>query len=163
MNIRYIMDSDDRMDISHIYEGSWKFAYKGIVPDEYLDAIEKGRWCGHFKDPNRLTLLVEEDGKLIGTSSFSKSRYDKWPEAGEIISIYMLPEHMKKGYGKLLMDAVIAELKGLGYKEIFLWALEENERARRFYEKYGFELSEGDLTTCTLAGKELREVRYVLK
>ncbi len=41
-----------------------------------------------------------------------------------------LTEHMGKGYGKLLLQAAIAELKKMGYEDIFLWVLRENIRAR---------------------------------
>ena len=32
MEIRYIDSSDDKMKISKIMEDSWKYAYRGIVP-----------------------------------------------------------------------------------------------------------------------------------
>lgn len=32
MEIRHINQSDDRFAISRIYEESWKFAYKDIIP-----------------------------------------------------------------------------------------------------------------------------------
>ena len=42
MEIRYHSESDDRKEISRIYEESWKYAYRGIIPQEYLDAIPEG-------------------------------------------------------------------------------------------------------------------------
>lgn len=42
MEIRRIQESDDRWKISRIYEESWKFAYQGIVPQDYLDSIPTG-------------------------------------------------------------------------------------------------------------------------
>lgn len=44
MEIRYIVPADDRMAISNIYEESWKCAYKGIISQDYLNSIPKGRW-----------------------------------------------------------------------------------------------------------------------
>ena len=41
MEIRLLRDSDDRVAVSRIYEESWKFAYKGIVPQAYLDSIRR--------------------------------------------------------------------------------------------------------------------------
>lgn len=32
MEIRYIDSNDDLKEISRIYEQSWKYAYKGIIP-----------------------------------------------------------------------------------------------------------------------------------
>ncbi|MDD7183706.1 hypothetical protein [Peptostreptococcus porci] len=44
MEIRYINSLDDRMAISRIYEECWKYAYKDIMPEEYLNLIEEGKW-----------------------------------------------------------------------------------------------------------------------
>lgn len=44
MEIRYITPADDRMLISKVYEESWKYAYKGIIPQHYLDSIPECRW-----------------------------------------------------------------------------------------------------------------------
>ncbi len=61
---------------------------------------------------------------------------------------------------KILMKAVLSELRMQGYKNVFLWVLEENIRARHFYEKLGFMLSD-DYLNDNIGGKNLREVRYV--
>ena len=34
----------DKLAISRIYEESWKYAYKNIIPKDYLDFIEEGIW-----------------------------------------------------------------------------------------------------------------------
>lgn len=44
MEIRFITPVDSRQEISRVYEESWKFAYKGIIPQDYLDGIPKGQW-----------------------------------------------------------------------------------------------------------------------
>ena len=46
MEIREILPSDDRRELSRIYEESWKSAYRGIIPQAYLDSIPEGRWAG---------------------------------------------------------------------------------------------------------------------
>ncbi len=57
------------------------------------------------------------------------------------------------------MEAVLSELKTQGYKNVFLWVLEENVRARAFYERFGF-VPTGDFLNDNIGGKDLREVRY---
>ena len=138
MEIRYIRSSDNRNDISRIYEKSWKYAYKGIIPQDYLDAIPEGRWANHLDIPEWHTMVCLENGMYIGTSSFSRSRFEQYPDAGEVISIYLLPDYIGKGYGRKLLETVLGELKLQGFKEVFLWVLEDNLRARRFYEHIGF-------------------------
>ncbi|MGN0413467.1 MAG: GNAT family N-acetyltransferase [Lachnospiraceae bacterium] len=160
MEIRYITSTDDRMIISKIYEESWKYAYKGIIPQHYLDSIPEGRWVSNIDNPLWKTLVCIDNGKIVGTSSFCKSRFVQFRDCGEIISIYLLPEYMGKGYGKVLMESIISELKKQGYKNLFLWVLEDNIRARHFYEQFGF-LQADDFLEDNIGGKDLREVRYI--
>lgn len=160
IEIRKMKHSDSRKEISNIYEQSWKYAYKGIVTQNYLDNIQIGQWCRAFDKPERYTLVMLEDDKIIGTSSYCKSRWEDYKDWGEIISIYFLPEYIGKGYGKNLLEMAVKELKTMGFKTIFLWVLEDNHRARHFYEKFGF-IASGDFKKDNIGGKELCELQYV--
>lgn len=162
MEIRYITLTDDKMAVSKVYEESWKCAYKGIISQEYLDSIPEGRWSSNLDNPNRGTLICIDNDRIVGTSSFCRSRFEQFGDWGEVISIYLLPDYMGKGYGKMLMKSTLAELKMQGYEHIFLWVLEENIRARHFYEQLGFKPTD-DFLEDNIGGKELREVRYVCK
>ena len=51
MEIRYITESDNRDAISRIYEESWKYAYRGIVPQEFLDDLPESRWVEKIGTP----------------------------------------------------------------------------------------------------------------
>lgn len=160
MNIRAVREGDSRRAISSIYERSWKHAYQGIVPQTHLDNIPEGYWCNRLDSHNRNTLVMLEDGNIIGTSSYGQSRLDSMNGYGEIISIYLLPEYCGKGYGKQLLQAAVAALADMGYADIFLWVLEENSVARRFYERFGFRCS-GVCIQDTIGGRDLQEVQYV--
>lgn len=160
MIIRKMNQTDSREEISNIYEQSWKYAYKGIIPQAYLDSIPKGQWCGAFDNPDRYTLVMLDDEKIIGTSTYCKSRFEDYEDWGEIVSIYFLPEYMGKGYGKPLLEQAVEELKTMGFQTVFLRVLEDNNRARLFYEKYGFKYG-GKYYDDTIGGKQLRELQYV--
>lgn len=162
MEIRYCLPDDDRMAISKVYEESWKYAYKNIIPQEYLNSIHEGYWAPAIDAPNRKTMICIDGGRIVGTSSFGNSRFENLPDWGEIISIYLLPDYIGVGYGKLLMTSVLSELKRDGYKDIFLWVLEENIRARHFYEQFGFSPSD-DFLNDNIGGRALREVRYIYR
>lgn len=159
MEIRYITKSDDRRAVSKVYEESWKYAYQGIVPQDYLDGIPKGHWVSHIEQENRKNLVLVQDGVIIGTSGFGKSRMTEMSEYGEIISLYLLPEYMGRGFGRLLLQADVSELKKMGFDKVFLWVLEENHNARYFYEKCGFVQTEHCLHS-DIGGKKLKEVQY---
>ncbi len=159
IEIQYITSADDRMSISRVYEASWKYAYMSIIPKDFLDSIPEGYWASSIDNPNRKTLVCIDNCKIIGTSSFCESRFEQFPDWGEIISIYLLPDYMGKGHGKDLLGAALMELKKQGYANVFLWVLEENIRARCFYEEFGFAPT-NDFLDDKIGGA-LREIRYV--
>ena len=49
LEIRYMTQLDDRLAISKVYEESWKYAYQGIVPQDYLNSIPEGQWASHIE------------------------------------------------------------------------------------------------------------------
>lgn len=162
MEIRYVTADDSRAAISEIYERSWKHAYSGIIPQDYLDSIPQGRWESVPERAGMRTMLCLEDAKPVGVSSFGASRFEGLDTWGEIVSLYLLPEYTGRGIGRALLERVVAELRASGYERIFLWVLEENARARRFYERCGFRQTP-DFIDTTIGGKALREVRYALE
>jgi RimJ/RimL family protein N-acetyltransferase len=153
--------------VNHI--ACWRDAYKGIIPDEYLDnmstqieqRVERNRQ--NLSDPGDCEYLcVEYDGSMIGRLVFSKCRDDDKANSntGEIHAIYLLADYWGKGYGKIMMDYAVAELRNAECVEIVVWVLEDNRRARSFYEKYGF-VFDGQSKDIDI-GKPLSEIRYAL-
>ena len=67
---------------------------------EFPDSIPEGRWASHIEQEDRKNLVMVEEGRMIGTSSFGRSRMAEMGGFGEIISLYLLPEYMGKGYGR---------------------------------------------------------------
>lgn len=74
MEIRYITKEDNPLEISKIYESSWKFAYRDMIPQNYLDSIPAGRWADRIHSTGQSNLVLIENGMMIGTASFGKSR-----------------------------------------------------------------------------------------
>lgn len=160
MEIRKTTQSDDFDAISRIYAVSWKTAYQGIVPQQFLEELSETSWSDKLSSNQWDSLVVIIDGKYIGTSSVCPARDEALQGWGEIISIYLLPDCFGKGYGKSLLDAAISELAKLGYSKIYLWVLEENMRARAFYERNGFAPT-SDKISMDIGGKDLTEMRYI--
>lgn len=157
--IRYLRPDDDPYAISAIYEESWKHAYRGIIPQDYLDSVPRGKWAGNFDPSERSALVCEEDGELIGTATIAPSRWDRYPDCGEVISLYLKPGSAGKGHGRELMEYALNELRKRGYTRVILWVLKENTNARGFYEHLGFTCT-GDSTEGRIGGKLLTEVCY---
>ena len=161
IQIRPLCEDDDLLAISRIYALSWKAAYRGILPDAYLDTLREDRWAPFLKDPKDIrSLVMIKDTQFIGTASVCPARDPKMAGWGELVSIYLLPEHYDKGLGKPLLEAALAELERMGFKDIYLWVLRDNSRARRFYEKNGFADS-GETGSYEISGESIPEVKYI--
>lgn len=161
MEIRRLRPEDDRLEVARIYEESWRYAYKGIVPQDYLDSLRAEQWVSNLDKEGLYHLIAVEDGVFVGTAGFCKSRFEEYADKGEIVSVYLLPEAMGRGYGKRLITAVLRELSEMGFSEAFLWVLKENLRARSFYKKYGFSQS-GESLVHNVGGKDLTEIQYCI-
>jgi GNAT superfamily N-acetyltransferase len=144
---------------------SWQAAYRGIVPQDYLDSLsvvaEVERRRGRPLDGQH---VAEAAGSVVGWLSVGPYRADEGedvpgPSCGEVGAIYTLPEVWGRGVGRALMAYGLGELRRLGLHPVLLWVLAANERARRFYEKVGFS-SDGLVVGFEVGGATLPEVRY---
>ncbi|MDO4545047.1 MAG: GNAT family N-acetyltransferase [Bacillota bacterium] len=160
MEIRPLYKNDDRLAVSHVYEKSWKSAYRGIVPEHFLESLPEGRWADAVDSLQMHSLVLLDGENIVGTSGYCASRFPDRAGWGEIVSLYLLPEYMGKGYGKALLAAAMEKLAQMGFSDVFLWVLEENIQARGFYEKQGFHAS-GKGMDDVIGGKKLREVEYI--
>lgn len=156
---------DNVIGISRIHALSWKSAYKGIIPQTYLDELKENFMVPAFEawvNDNVLTAqIISENGSLVGCVAYGRARDESLLDWGEIVSIYLLPEYFGKGYGNKLLESALSDLKQSGYQNIYLWVLKKNQRARSFYEKNKWRCNEDDACICEIAGKQLTEIRYI--
>lgn len=135
---------------------TWRVAYRGIVPDAFLDTLELldedlARFEARFDAGEGRTFGACEDGALVGMAVAGASRDEDRPGEQELYALYVLPSHWGSGAGKALWD-VAAPFTSL-------WVLADNGRARAFYARNGFR---PESTKQITFGVELTEVRYVL-
>ena len=131
----------DALDMATVQSFSWKNAYSGILPADVLDQKIAGipDYAEHLRVtiPTTNHLVAEVDSKIVGVSSYSKSRDPNFANVGEIRSIYILPEFQRRGVGKKLFLAGIKGIIELGYDEMMLNALKDNKNAIGFYKEMG--------------------------
>ena len=90
--------------------------------------------CSSYQD-----YALKAEGRFVATSTIAPARDATMPGWGEVISIYVLPEQFHKGYGSRMLRYVTERLHEQGFDKLYLWVLEQNHNARRFYEKMGFQ------------------------
>ncbi len=133
----------EAIDVARVLTETWKAAYRDIIPSDalkkYTDlGARKERIESSISSGEKKYFLALSGGQPCGVASFGPSRNADREGYGEIYAIYALEKYWGKGVGQRLMDFALSELSRLGYKRVFLWVLEKNSRARRFYEKCGF-------------------------
>ena len=109
----------------------------------------------------RSVLVAEDEARIVGFSSFGPFRGEEESRllTGEIYSIYVLEDFWNRGIGRTLTENALTALERDGFGSVKVWVLETNQRARSFYEKFGFK-TEGLTKTEKREGFELREIRY---
>ncbi len=159
--IRYANRCDSEI-LGEIHSQSLGFAYTGIFRDDYIESrfSYKRRKEGFVRE---LTLgypetaIIYKDEIPVGLFTIGKSRYGNVDDSCiEIWRIYLKPNYIGKGYGTELMNWGIDELRKKGYEKAILWVLEDNHRARLFYERHGFSFDGNEQSIDS----GIRELRY---
>ncbi|MFD7297326.1 GNAT family N-acetyltransferase [Streptomyces sp. NPDC059897] len=158
------MKLGDVATVSALRVTGWRAAYADIVPHGYLAAMsadeDAPRRRDRFRSPaNPVDNLVATDttGAVIGWAALGPLPE---PASGELLALYVLPDRIGSGVGRLLLDAVRSRATARGFHRLDLWVLAANTRARRFYERSGF-TPDGAERTETYDGVPLQDVRYV--
>ena len=96
-----------------------------------------------LKEPTSFILLAEKENRPIGYA-FVRIKKDTsaiWHSAdkvAEIETVSILPEFRGLGIGANLMEAIYAEARKEGVKELSLLSVAANPKAIAFYERQGF-------------------------
>jgi len=159
-------ESSDSEGIARVHTRSWQSAYRGLLPDEWLDALRwedrKIRWDAILSATPKKSVFVATNAQneIVGFASIGSSRDEdiEQNQIHELYAIYLTPEKWGMGIGSALFQAVLREVPESA-RWLSLWVLEDNVRGRRFYESQGFTL-DGATKMAEIDGYQLEEVRY---
>jgi diamine N-acetyltransferase len=107
--------------------------------ENYFNLNQVQRELSNEKD---FYYLAESGGSVIGYLRFMED-YENFPDMKqwkslELKRIYVLKEFHGKGIAQMLMDYTLQYAKDNSYEVVWLGVWEHNNRAQKFYEKYGF-------------------------
>ena len=165
-------------DMSLLHALGWRAAYRDSIPSEYMSReITDSRWTAVFRqnyaEGRYHGLLLYAGDAPLCCATYGPARVDRsagdtvcsfsspdlaaW---GELVSLYVHPDRWGQGYGSLVMEEALRRMKAAGYPGCFLYVLQENDRARRFYEKHDF-VWDGHSVEVTLPPNTvLTDLRY---
>lgn len=154
------MTAADADRVAALHASSWRSAYRGIFSDHYLDheadAERRDAWRARLQPATPTAdwgLVAEgEAGRLLG---FAYVMPDHDPAWGDYLdNLHVAPDLKGGGLGRRLMQAVAGKLQRDGStRPLYLWVLDANTAARRFYERLGAELTDRRLSD-PLAGQQ---------
>ena len=159
---------DDADAIAHAHLDAWDWAYRGLISDGYIDlllserAARIERWRGILAADSGATRtwVAERAGALAGFCGTGPAQdEDAAPGTGEVRALYLRPEVVGTGVGRILFAHAVTNLRERGFDPLTLWVLRENVRARRFYEAAGWR-PDGAEKVEIRPDTELAEVRY---
>lgn len=162
---------EDAEAIAVVQVRSWQVAYRGHLPQDYLDRRDpvqgRQRWTEWFERnpaPAAVFVAEQETGGVVGFISVAPcGETGTDPRSvGQVQAAYVLPEHWGQGAGRLLMTAALHRLRETGFQEAILWVLATNDRARRFYEAGGWR-PDGTEKTEAARGFAVHEIRYAIR
>jgi GNAT superfamily N-acetyltransferase len=154
-----------------IHCASWRAAYRGLLPDAFLGALDEAAFVERRRrdlasrrpGDRRGAWVVEAAGFVRGFAVAGPTRDRDLPRrAAEVYAIYLDPSWFGRGLGRPLMDRTLAHLRSVGFDRAALWVFRENRTACRFYEHAGFRLDVGaPPRVWRRGGIERPEVRYL--
>jgi ribosomal protein S18 acetylase RimI-like enzyme len=156
--------SEDAVAVAGVHVRSWQVAYRGLLPDDYLDALQASDRAARYtfgdRRPDRpATIVAITDEAVRGFATTGPSRDDDGSSAGELYSIYVDPGSWGRGIGRALIAEARSRLSEQGFTEAVLWVLAGNEHAMRFYRADGWQ-PDGDTRKDVIWGVSVDEVRY---
>jgi GNAT superfamily N-acetyltransferase len=166
----------DAAQIADVQRDSWFAAYEGIIAREIIGRVMRPDDGARVRQTfltrpwQQMIVAVAEPG-VVGYASFGPEvdvLGTPWPHrmttagqagaAAELYALYVHPAWWSTGAGRALMERAVSDISIAGYQEMLLWVLEDNIRARAFYERAGFSPDGVSGVLDTLGG--VVEVRY---
>lgn len=109
--------------------------------DAFLSSFGLADWEEQLADPAFACRIAEVDGEPAGYVKLGplKLPVDEEGPALLLDQLYVLKEFHGVGIAHALMDWALEETSRRGAERMYLTVYVDNDRARRFYDRYGFE------------------------
>jgi ribosomal protein S18 acetylase RimI-like enzyme len=134
-------DPDDAASVAALHTDSWRRHYRGAYSDSFLDgdvlSDRQSVWSARLADPSgTTTIIAEEAGVLIGFVHVAHDADESW---GSLLdNLHVVNDRRRGGIGThLLRRAARSVVEKSSRPAMYLWVLEQNGDAQRFYQANG--------------------------
>lgn len=137
-----VPDLETAEEITRLHRRAAQTGFAHIFPPEappppFEDDLARWQyWLGPDREQGRQPYTVEADGRIVGVVLAGPDPDD--PTLGHLARLYVDPDRWGAGIGTALHDVAIADLVARRFPTATLWVLEDNLRARRWYERLGW-------------------------
>jgi GNAT superfamily N-acetyltransferase len=153
----------DAPGIADLHAVSWRSAYRGQFSDAFLggDVLTDRMhvWTKRLQHPHphQEVTIAEIGGELIGFSCTYANDHPQW---GTLLdNLHVQPTLKGKGVGSALLSEVVQNCCRTPVSSLYLWVLDANQNARRFYERHGGRRV-GEEPWSPPGGGSIRRLRY---
>lgn len=144
-----------KSDLPQVLELIHELAVYEKAAHEVEITLEQLEQDGFGEKPVYEFFVAEDDGKIVGIALYY-FRYSTWKGKAVYLEDLVVRESKRgKGYGQLLLDAIIHEAKRTNSKQVRWQVLDWNEPAIKFYKKLGADLDE-EWINCTLTSDQIK-------
>jgi ribosomal protein S18 acetylase RimI-like enzyme len=136
---------DDAAALNRLFKAifcdTFAHLYRAEDLDAFLASSDPADWERQLRDRNFAVRIAEAAGTPVGYVKLGplKIPVDRASTGLLIDQFYIDKAHQGAGVAQTLMEWTLAEAQRRGADALYLTVFTENARARRFYERYGFE------------------------
>lgn len=161
--------ADDAAAIAALQVRSWKRAYRGIAPDDYLDELTDDTWLERWDEDlsdqpdegfHQLVSCRQDDERPVAVAVAGPARDAEDDLTAQLYLLYADPDAWGQGHGSALLREVHHRLDEDGHARAQLWVAAENARTIAIYEHHGWR-RDGTRDRGEVHGVEIDEVRMV--
>ena len=134
---------EDAAAIAEVHVRTWQAAYEHVFGAERLAGIDRAGREGLARrfatDSEYDAFVADQDGRIVGFVACGVAEESGKPgKQRELFAIYVVPESWGSTAASGLMHAALDAMRARGAPGAILWVLDDNPRARRFYEREGW-------------------------
>ncbi len=155
----------DAEGIARVHVESWRTAYPGILPEDYLAGLSykqrSSAWESILSEADETKpnyVAVDDNRVVVGFAGGGPERSGDADLDGELYVLHLLEDSQRRGVGRRLVMSVASDLARNDMVSMFVWVLEQNRPACLFYEALGgLPVREQEIS---IGGVTLAEIGY---